>query len=129
MAVEEQKKAWEYLQGLDTERFLSRNRFIYKAINAYAEAERMVIDEQTRRQVDECAAQIAKEAIAILEKMLPAYLAGCFSAAPAAAPNRPLTQEPKAPEKVLEPEVDDFLLGYLNGEESEEDPGNLQQHN
>lgn len=79
LSMEEQRRAWEALHNMDRESFRSMNHFICDAINSFAEQKVPVIDDQTRRQIEECAAQIARSATAIMEKTLPAFLSGCFS--------------------------------------------------
>lgn len=118
LSMEEQRRAWEALHNMDRESFRSMNHFICHAINSYADPKVPVIDEQTRRQIEECAAQIARSATAIMEKTLPAFLAGCFSAssqstvAPVSVRNIASAEETEAPV----PNEEEIPFDYL-GEE------------
>ena len=118
LSIEEQRQAWEALQNMDRERFHSMNHFICHAVNSFIEPKMPVTDEQTRRQMEEYAAQIARSATAIMEKTLPAFLSGCFSVSsqstivPVPAQNIVPTEE--ANESV--PNAEEIPFDYL-GEE------------
>ena len=77
---ETQRRAWEYLQGMDKQRFKSYSQVISTALVEYFERQNRLKDDpflETREREDRFVEQIVAAVESALAKALPVFLAGC----------------------------------------------------
>ena len=77
---ETQRRAWEYLQGMDKQKFKSYSQVIAVALVEYFERQSQLKDDpffETREREERFVDQIVAAVESALTKALPVFLAGC----------------------------------------------------
>jgi hypothetical protein len=108
---EVQKKAWDYLQTMDRQKFKSYNHVISCALVDYFERYYHSQDDpylETREREERFVNQIVSSVEHAMEQTLPIFLAGCMAGVIQRVPKNGASFEPSPEEN--EPDVDwDFL--------------------
>lgn len=76
------RQAWEYLQGMDKEKFRSYNHAVAIAVTEYFKRYYKRIEDpyfETREREERFVEQIVSAVETAVEKVLPSFLAACFS--------------------------------------------------
>lgn len=120
---ETQRRAWEYLQGMDKQRFKSYSQVISAALVEYFERQNRLKDDpflETRERENRFVAQIVAAVESALTKALPVFLAGCAAGLSHSIP--PATEAvktvpPAVNEAAKQPETSeaDIDWEFLNG--------------
>ena len=122
-AKETQRRAWEYLQGMDKQRFKSYSQVISTALVEYFERQSKLRDDpflETREREDRFVEQIVAAVESALTKALPVFLAGCaagLSRSIPASAEAINTALPAVDEAAKKPETSeaDIDWDFLNG--------------
>lgn len=120
---ETQRRAWEYLQGMDKSQFKSYSQVIAASLVEYFERHSRLKDDpflETREREDRFVEQIVSAVESALTKALPVFLAGC---AAGLSRSMPLSTEvantgsPQVKEETKQPETSeaDIDWEFLNG--------------
>ena len=120
---ETQRRAWEYLQGMDKRQFKSYSQVISAALVEYFERQNQLKDDpflETREREDRFVAQIVAAVESALIKALPVFLAGCAAGLSRSMPpvsEAVNTAPPAVKEAVKQPETSeaDIDWEFLNG--------------
>lgn len=120
---ETQRRAWEYLQGMDKQRFKSYSQVISAALVEYFERQNRLKDDpflETREREDRFVEQIVAAVESALTKALPVFLAGCAAGLSRSIP--PATEvidaaHPPVKGAANQPEISeaDIDWDFLNG--------------
>lgn len=76
------RQAWEYLQGMDKDEFKSYSQAVALAVTEYFKSYYKRIDDpyfETREREERFVEQIVAAVESAVEKVLPSFLAACFS--------------------------------------------------
>lgn len=123
MEKETQRRAWEYLQGMDKKQFKSYSQVIAVALVEYFERQYRLKDDpflETREREERFVDQIVAAVESALSKALPVFLAGCAAGfaqtMPTAALSKAVSDTTKKSEalqtETSETDIDwDFLGG------------------
>ena len=110
---ETQRRAWEYLQGMDKQKFKSYSQVIAVALVEYFERQSQLKDDpffETREREERFVDQIVAAVESALNKALPVFLAGCAAGLMSAA--SPSVREEAKQSETSEADIDwDFLNG------------------
>ena len=120
---ETQRRAWEYLQGMDKQRFKSYSQVISAALVEYFERQNRLKDDpflETREREDRFVEQIVAAVESALTKALPVFLAGCaagLSRSVTSSTEAVNTAPPRAKEEAKQQETSevDIDWDFLNG--------------
>ena len=120
---ETQRRAWEYLQGMDRRQFKSYSQVIATALVEYFERQNRLRDDpflETREREERFVDQIVAAVESALTQALPVYLAGCAAGLLRSVP--PATEamktvSPAVKENAKQPETSeaDIDWDFLNG--------------
>ena len=120
---ETQRRAWEYLQGMDKRQFKSYSQVISTALVEYFERQSKLKDDpflETREREERFVDQIIAAVESALTKALPVFLAGCAAGLSRSIP--PATEAvntapPVVKEEAKQPETSeaDSDWDFLNG--------------
>ena len=120
---ETQRRAWEYLQGMDKQRFKSYSQVISAALVEYFERETKLSDDpflETREREEGFVERIVAAVESALTKALPVFLAGCMAGLSQSMPtcvkaistDSPSEKEDANQSEASESDIDwDFLNG------------------
>ena len=110
---ETQRRAWEFLQGMDKQRFKSYSQVISTALVEYFERETKLRDDpflETWEREERFVERIVAAVESALTKALPVFLAGCAAGLMSAA--SPSVREEAKQSETSEADIDwDFLNG------------------
>ena len=120
---ETQRRAWEYLQGMDKQQFKSYSQVISAALVEYFERQNRLKDDpflETREREERFVDQIVASVESALDKALPVFLAGCaagLSRSMLPATKEVSTAPPAVKEEAKQPETSeaDIDWDFLNG--------------
>ena len=120
---ETQRRAWEYLQGMDKRQFKSYSQVISAALVEYFERQNRLKDDpflETREREDRFVEQIVAAVESALTKALPVFLAGCAAGLSRSMPPVSETVNAAPPavyEATKQPETSeaDIDWDFLNG--------------
>lgn len=97
---ETQRRAWEYLQGMDKSQFKSYSQVIAAALVEYFERHNRLKDDpflESREREDRFVEQIVSAVESALTKALPVFLAGCAAGLTRSIPPQAETASPGSP--------------------------------
>jgi len=120
---EMQRRAWEYLQGMDKRQFKSYSQVISTALLEYFERQNRLKDDpflETREREERFVERIVAAVESALTKALPVFLAGCaagLSRSIPASAEAANTAPPAVKEAAQKPETSeaDIDWDFLNG--------------
>mgnify|MGYP007101861595 CR=1 FL=1 len=123
MEKETQRRAWEYLQGMDKRQFKSYSQVISAALVEYFERHNRLKNDpflETREREERFVDQIVAAVESALTKALPVFLAGCAaglsrSMPPSAEAQSPAPQTAKEVVNQQETSEADIDWEFLNG--------------
>lgn len=123
MEKETQRRAWEYLQGMDRRQFKSYSQVISAALVEYFERHNRMKDDpflETREREERFIDQIVTAVESALTKALPVFLAGCAvglsrSMLPSSEVASPVSPEVKEEANQTETSEADIDWDFLNG--------------
>lgn len=123
MEKETQRRAWEYLQGMDRRQFKSYSQVISAALVEYFERHNRMKDDpflETREREERFIDQIVTAVESALTKALPVFLAGCAaglsrSMPPAVETGSTAPPPAKEEDKQAETSEADIDWDFLNG--------------
>ena len=115
---ETQRRAWEYLQGMDKSQFKSYSQVISAALVEYFERHNRLKDDpflETREREDRFVEQIVSAVEGALTKALPVFLAGCAAGLSRSMPPSSGTASPATPlvkEETNQPETSEADIDW-----------------
>ena len=120
---ETQRRAWEYLQGMDKRQFKSYSQVISAALVEYFERQNRLKDDpflETREREERFVDQIVAAVESTLTKTLPVFLAGCAAGLSRSMPTATEMTNPVPPQvkeggKQPESSEADIDWDFLNG--------------
>ena len=120
---EMQRRAWEYLQGMDKRQFKSYSQVISTALVEYFERQNRLKDDpflETREREERFVERIVASVESALDKALPVFLAGCVAGLSRSIPpsaEAVNTAPPVVKEEAKQPETSeaDIDWDFLNG--------------
>ena len=121
--METQRRAWEYLQGMDKRQFKSYSQVISAALVEYFERQNRLKDDpflETREREERFVERIVAAVECALTKALPVFLAGCAAGLSRSIPpsaEAVNTAPPPVKEAAKQPETSeaDIDWDFLNG--------------
>lgn len=115
---ETQRRAWEYLQGMDRRQFKSYSQVISAALVEYFERHNRLRDDpflETREREERFVEQIVSSVESALTKALPVFLAGCAAGLSRSMPpasEAVKTLSPAVKEEAKQPETSEADIDW-----------------